>query len=126
LREAGALPNITLSVDEAIIKKIRKIAVDKNTTLTEMVRKFPRLVAESELAQGSSLQGNPMPSRQCPETLEEAILFHDPSPPEMAKNLFPITSFREPRSKGFETNPGLNASRFGFGSPPGASGRYSL
>ena len=34
------MPNITLSVDEEIIKKVRKIAVDKNTTLTEMVREF--------------------------------------------------------------------------------------
>ena len=34
------MPNITLSVDDEIIKKVRKIAIDKNTTLTAMVRKF--------------------------------------------------------------------------------------
>ena len=34
------MPNITLSVDEEIIKKVRKIAIDKNTTLTAMVRDF--------------------------------------------------------------------------------------
>jgi hypothetical protein len=34
------MPNITLSVDDEIIKKVRKIAIDKNTTLTAMVRDF--------------------------------------------------------------------------------------
>jgi DNA-directed RNA polymerase subunit F len=34
------MPNITLSVDEEIIKKVRKIAIDKNTTLTAMVREY--------------------------------------------------------------------------------------
>ena len=39
------MPNITLSVDEDVIKKVRKIAVDKNTTLTAMVRDFLTSVA---------------------------------------------------------------------------------
>ena len=30
--------NITLSIEEQIVKKVRKIAVDKDTTLTAMVR----------------------------------------------------------------------------------------
>jgi hypothetical protein len=34
------MPNLTLSVDEDVIKKVRKIAIDKNTTLTAMVREF--------------------------------------------------------------------------------------
>ena len=34
------MSNITLSVDDEIIKKVRKIAIDKNTTLTAMVRDF--------------------------------------------------------------------------------------
>jgi hypothetical protein len=34
------MPNITLSVDEETIKKVRKIAVDQNTTLTAMIRDF--------------------------------------------------------------------------------------
>ncbi|WP_419661903.1 hypothetical protein Dvar_23410 [Desulfosarcina variabilis str. Montpellier] len=42
------MPNITLSVDEDIIKKVRKIAIDKNTTLTAMVREYLNAVAESE------------------------------------------------------------------------------
>ena len=39
------MPNITLSVDDEIIKKVRKIAIDKNTTLTAMVRQFLTSVA---------------------------------------------------------------------------------
>ena len=39
------MPNITLSVDDEIIKKVRKIAIDKNTTLTAMVRDFLTSVA---------------------------------------------------------------------------------
>jgi hypothetical protein len=44
------MPNITLSVDEEIIKKVRKIAVDKDTTLTKMVREFLQSVADSDAA----------------------------------------------------------------------------
>ena len=39
------MSNITLSVDDEIIKKVRKIAIDKNTTLTAMVRQFLTSVA---------------------------------------------------------------------------------
>lgn len=42
------MPNITLKVDEDTIKKVRKIAVDKNTTLTEMVRGYLKSVADSD------------------------------------------------------------------------------
>ncbi len=34
------MSNITLSVDDEVIKKVRKVAIDKNTTLTAMVRDF--------------------------------------------------------------------------------------
>ncbi|MBN2383084.1 ribbon-helix-helix protein, CopG family [bacterium] len=34
------MPNITLRVDEEIIKKVRKIAIDRNTTMTAMIREF--------------------------------------------------------------------------------------
>jgi hypothetical protein len=34
------MTNITLSVDEQIVKKVRKIAIDQNTTLTAMVREY--------------------------------------------------------------------------------------
>ena len=43
------MSNITLSVDEEIIKKVRKIALGKITTLTEMVREFLKSVAECDL-----------------------------------------------------------------------------
>lgn len=39
------MSNITLSVEDEIIKKVRKIAIDKNTTLTAMVRDFLASVA---------------------------------------------------------------------------------
>lgn len=38
--------NITLRVDDDIIKKIRKIAIDKNTTLTQMIRDYLYSVAK--------------------------------------------------------------------------------
>jgi hypothetical protein len=42
------MPNITLSVEEEIIKKVRKIAIDKNTTLTALVRDFLTSVANQD------------------------------------------------------------------------------
>lgn len=42
--------NITLSIDEDVVKKVRKIAVDKDTTLTAMVRDYLTSVAESDAA----------------------------------------------------------------------------
>ena len=40
------MPNLTLSVDEETIKKVRKIAIEKDTTLTAMVRNFLTSVAQ--------------------------------------------------------------------------------
>jgi hypothetical protein len=42
------MPNITLSVDEETIKKVRKIAIERDTTLTAMVREFLRSVADRD------------------------------------------------------------------------------
>ena len=42
--------NITLSIDETIVKKVRKIAVDRDTTLNAMVREYLTSVAESDAA----------------------------------------------------------------------------
>ena len=42
------MSNITLSVDDEVIKKVRKIAIDKNTTLTAMVRDFLTSVANRD------------------------------------------------------------------------------
>ncbi len=40
--------NITLSIDEETVKKVRKIAVDRDTTLTAMVRDYLTSVADSD------------------------------------------------------------------------------
>jgi hypothetical protein len=45
------MPNITLSVDDEIIRKVRKIAVDRQTTHTEMVRSYLTRVAEEDTVQ---------------------------------------------------------------------------
>ena len=42
--------NITLSVDDETVKKVRKIAIDKNTTLTAMVRGYLTSVANGDVA----------------------------------------------------------------------------
>ena len=42
------MPNVTLSVDDETLKKVRKIAVDRSTTLTAMVREFLQSVADSD------------------------------------------------------------------------------
>ena len=42
--------NITLSIDEEVVKKVRKIAIDQNTTLTAMVREYLTSVARSDVA----------------------------------------------------------------------------
>jgi len=40
--------NVTLSLDEKIVKEVRKIAVERDTTLTGLVREFlEKLAAES-------------------------------------------------------------------------------
>jgi len=45
------MSNITLSVSSEIIKKVRKIAIEKNTTLTAMVREFLVSVASQDVQQ---------------------------------------------------------------------------
>ncbi len=44
------MSNITLSVDDEVIRKVRKVAIDKNTTLTQLVRDF----LESECARSDT------------------------------------------------------------------------
>lgn len=41
---------ITLRIDEEIVKKVRKIAIGKNTTLTAMVRDYLTSVVSSDVA----------------------------------------------------------------------------
>ena len=40
--------NITLNIDEEIVKKIRKVAIDKDTTLTATVRDYLTWVAKCD------------------------------------------------------------------------------
>ena len=44
--------NITLSLDEKLVKEIRKIAVDRDTTLTGLVRQYLTKLAEENAATG--------------------------------------------------------------------------
>lgn len=41
---------ITLRIDDEIVKKVRKIAIDKNTTLTAMVRDYLTSIASRDTA----------------------------------------------------------------------------
>jgi predicted transcriptional regulator len=45
------MPNITLKVDDEVIRKVRKIAVDRDTTLTQMIRDYLQAVAEGQAKQ---------------------------------------------------------------------------
>lgn len=40
--------NVTLSLDEQLVKKVRKIAVDRDTTLTGLVRAYLQSLATEE------------------------------------------------------------------------------
>jgi len=42
--------NVTLSLDDDLVRKIRKIAVDRDTTLTGMIRDYLEQVATEESA----------------------------------------------------------------------------
>lgn len=44
--------NLTLSIDEELIKKVRKIAVERDTTLTGMVRDYLEQLAADDAASG--------------------------------------------------------------------------
>lgn len=44
--------NVTLSLEDELVKKVRKIAVDQDTTLTAMIRQYLEQVAARESASG--------------------------------------------------------------------------
>jgi hypothetical protein len=52
------MPNITLNVEDEVIKKVRKIAIDKNTTLTALVREFLASVANQDAQKKSVAVAN--------------------------------------------------------------------
>jgi len=41
-----AVPNLTLQVDDDILRRARKVAIDRNTTVTQMIREFLTSIAE--------------------------------------------------------------------------------
>ncbi len=44
--------NITLSIDDKLVKEVRKIAVERDTTLTGLVRDFLEKLAQDDAASG--------------------------------------------------------------------------
>jgi hypothetical protein len=44
--------NVTLSLPEELVKRVRKIAVDRDTTLTGLVREYLNELASQEAAAG--------------------------------------------------------------------------
>src|SRR5260370_31335142 len=51
-RNMGTYMNITLSLPEELVKRVRKIAVDRDTTLTGLVREYLNELARQEAAAG--------------------------------------------------------------------------
>jgi hypothetical protein len=51
------MSNITLKVEDEIIRKVRKIAIDKNTTLTQMVREYLIFISERDSEQKARTLG---------------------------------------------------------------------
>ena len=47
-----AFMNVTLSISDDLVKKVRKIAVDRDTTLTAMVRDYLQTVVSEDAAAG--------------------------------------------------------------------------
>jgi len=45
------MPSITLRLDDEVIRKVRKLAVDRRTTLTELVRRYLNRLAEEDTLQ---------------------------------------------------------------------------
>lgn len=44
--------NVTLSLDDELVRKVRKIAVDRDTTLTGLIRQYLEEVAAEDSARG--------------------------------------------------------------------------
>lgn len=42
------MSNITMTIDDTVIKKVKKIAIEKNTTLTGLVRDYLTGIAKRE------------------------------------------------------------------------------
>jgi hypothetical protein len=48
--------NVTLSLDDELVKQVRKIAVERDTTLTGLVRDYLKQIAEEDAASGRKRQ----------------------------------------------------------------------
>ncbi|MBN2356932.1 hypothetical protein JXO59_12525 [candidate division KSB1 bacterium] len=49
--------NLTMAIDEALLKKARKIAIDRDTTLTGLIRKYlQNLVEQEEKSKAAGIQ----------------------------------------------------------------------
>lgn len=59
--------NVTLSLEDDLVKKVRKIAVDRDTTLTGMIREYLEKVASEDAATEAERK------RQAIEKLEESF-----------------------------------------------------
>jgi Family of unknown function (DUF6364) len=44
--------NITLSIDDRLVKEVRKLAVERDTTLTQLVREYLERLASENAASG--------------------------------------------------------------------------
>lgn len=44
--------NVTLSLDDELVKKARKVAIDRDTTLTGMIREYLERIAAEDAASG--------------------------------------------------------------------------
>ena len=42
------MPNLTMTIEDDVLKKARKLAIDKNTSVTALVRTYLRRLAEKE------------------------------------------------------------------------------
>ena len=42
------MPNLTMTIDEDLLRKTRKLAVERNTTVTALVREYLRRLAAKE------------------------------------------------------------------------------
>ena len=42
------MPNLTMTIEDQVLKKARKLAIDKNTSVTALVRAYLRRLAEKE------------------------------------------------------------------------------
>ena len=60
--------NITLSLDDELVKRVRKIAVDHDTTLTGLVRDYLTKLASEDSASGSRRREREALQRSSPQT----------------------------------------------------------